>query len=515
MRSNDGLRAGRTGAALLAALSLFWVAATYAGVEETFSTNDLIAFSGAAVAATLVEIGIISAVSRRAASRAATEAVVAGFIVVNAWSFHLVLVEAFIEAALAVKLVALAAGAFIAFAIVQMANASSTLRKLVFLGVAALIAGAAVAPRLGAPPAAEDAGEGNFGAPRAPGMTASPKIRKVDFLAKPNVYLIGFESAGAAAVLKRYLGLDDYALAQSFADNGFRMLRNAFTENAPTRNSFNALLAMERDYFLSIVEGGPDHLFQGIRPSPLLEIFAHNGYETTTLYQRSYFGGDKGAFVDHYEVNEEFSVCDFMDAAYRRFTFFGACYLLASRNLFPKNPKVAGAEVEFLLTKLDEATRRQRPQLFIGHIRPPRHPDTSFRPTEENIRAFRETYDNLSRRAAENLTRIRGLIEARGEDSILLVFGDHGPFLSRRFAFDEDPDFVVQDRYGVIAGIHPSDACAEHWQAAPPDGPITIPEAARLIVRCLAGGVDPFVQPYAHAAYDGARRIDLGAYRYE
>jgi len=515
MQSEDGARAGKIGAALLVALSLFWIASTYFDVEETFSTNDLIAFSSVVALVILIEIGIVGAIAHLTVSLVAIWAIVAVLMVLNAWSLHLILVEAFIQAALAMKLVALAAGCLIAFTIVRMASESSVLRKLIFLGVTVLIASSLVGPIWSAPPPRHEAGEKTVDADRSRDMTASPKIRKVDFLSKPNVYLIGFESAGAAAVLEKYLGLEDSALAQSFVDNAFHMFRNAFVENVPTKNSFNALLAMDRDYFLSIVEGGSDHLFQGIRPSPLLEIFAHNGYETNTVYQRSYFGGDKGAFVDHYEVNEEFSVCDFMDEAYKRFTFFGACYLLASRRLFPKNPRVPGAEVEFLMASLEEATRREKPQLFIGHIRPPRHPDTSFRPTEENIRSYREIYERLSRAAGENLTRIKKYLEAQNEDFILLVFGDHGVFLSRRYAFDDNPEFVAQDRYGVIAGVYPTDVCSEYWASSQSDDYITTAEVSRLLVRCLAGGADPFVVPYAHAAYDGERKIDLGTYRYE
>jgi hypothetical protein len=513
--SEDAVSAGKIGAGVLVSLSIFWILSTFAHVEETFSTSDLVAFSGMAAVVTLLQLWVISAIARAGRSIATIWSVAAGLMVLNAWSFHLTLVEAFIFASLALKLTFLAAGFFIAFTIVRMACESVVLRRLIFVAISVLIVGSVMTSKWTLLPTYSDTGAASD-IERRDGMTASPKIHKVDFETTPNVYLIGFESAAPAAVLARNLGLNNSALSKSFEDNDFHVFRNVFVENVPTRRSFNALLAMERGYYLSIVDRGHDHLFQGIRPSPLIENFTHNGYETTAVNAQTFFGAGKGDFIDNYEINSEFSVCHTSPKRTWPAKFFGACYLREIRWLFPSRPKVQGKSIDFLMANLETVTQRKQPQLFIGHINPPNHTSSDFDSSDEaQVRRFRKRYEGASKTASVNLTRIKEFIRSHDDEFILLVFGDHGIYMSRRHSFEDDPTFFVQDRYGVVAGAYPSDICSQYWASPFSEGYITTAEIARLVIQCLAGGVDPFIVPYSHSAYDDAREIDLKAYRYE
>ena len=73
--------------------------------------------------------------------------------------------------------------------------------------------------------------------------------------------------------------------------------------------------------------------------------------------------------------------------------------------------------------------------------------------------------------------------------AILLVYGDHGPFLSNGMAFTAAPEFIVQDHYGALGGVHPPTACQDEFDAAYARQPyLTLLDAAHAVLRCLAGG---------------------------
>ena len=508
MGSRKATYAGVVSSAFLVLLSIYWAVSTFVGVEETFSTNDLIAFSSTAAIVALVEILIILLVARLSGSPLAVWTVVGAFIVLNAWSLHLVLIEAFVKLQVGAMLVALVLGFLVAFWFVKMASDSRFFRNLVFAAFAMLVAMPFVKMAFWTQGGgAEVVGDGE--------MTASPKIRKVNFVSKPNVYFIGFESAAPAPVLAKYLHLNDAPLPKALESNGFRILKNAFAENIPTRPSFNALLAMEKNYFISVNTNGGDHLFQGIRPGPLVEIFDSNGYETTTLHDDSFFGSKKGKFVDNYEINREFTVCDYL-IENKEVAFFGACALRGSA-LFPKTVKVGGPPIDFLMNYLKQMSKRTTPQFLVAHISPPSHVDKAiFSGTREQIDDFRELYVKESQLASTNLKRIKDFIEVNDPGSILFVFGDHGPLISWGQGYKATDPFFIQDRYAVLAGIWPPDVCSESLNAPFSDGYLTIPEVARLIIRCLAGGVDSFVGHYSHSAlYKQKRVISLKEYVYE
>src|SRR5690606_12811004 len=122
-------------------------------------------------------------------------------------------------------------------------------------------------------------------------------IKNVNFVAKPNVYFIGFESMAAPTVLAKILDYEDSPMPDAFKRNDFRVFRNMFTESAPTTASLTNLLALEYDYF-TVAAKAKWPLFRGEMPSPLIDIFKHNGYETTTLYHMSFFGEDAGPYID-------------------------------------------------------------------------------------------------------------------------------------------------------------------------------------------------------------------------
>ena len=97
-----------------------------------------------------------------------------------------------------------------------------------------------------------------------------------------------------------------------------------------------------------------------------------------------------------------------------------------------------------------------KPQFVMASLYAPGHTGQSFRYDDaEQIEVFRREYIDGSETAARYLDLIIRHLEENDPGAILLVFGDHGPILSRGLQFEDDPEFVVQDNYGILGGVYP------------------------------------------------------------
>lgn len=262
MNGEDTKTAGVVGGAILAILSVYWGISTFAGVEETFSAFDLIAFSAVAVSVTLLEILLVFLLSRFDHSLFRVRLVTAVLITINAYCLNLVFVENFM-ALKGWRFLPLAAGVFIAFTVVRIASESKGFRISMF-AMAVILIGTIFVPaslwKGSDGKAAAVHGNDSDG-------TASPIIRKVAFVSRPNVYFIGFESAAPDVVLEKYLSLKDAPLPRAFEQNGFRVFKNAFAEAYATSNSYNMLMSMEKN-LLRLSEKRQQTPFPGRKAKP-------------------------------------------------------------------------------------------------------------------------------------------------------------------------------------------------------------------------------------------------------
>ena len=486
---------------LLFLTSAYFLLGTYFSTTE-FTTRDVRIVFGVVFAMVFVQAIVITAAYAISHKPWILYGLTALFLVINAFTLNLVLVAEFVNLG-AWALVAALVGLLIAFTLAKLVDESWPLRWIVFsVNLLAMLALSLT----------HNAGEAAVATSDASETTVSPKIRKVDFTTKPNVYLVGFESMQPAAVLSKYLKLDNPPHAEAFDRNNFRRFRNLFTEAQPTQRSFNSLLSLDYNYYRT-VDKMDTHLFQGFNPSPLVQIFKHNGYETSTLFSNGFFGEGKGPYIDHYMINEEFSVCRFMENYELNYAFFGVCKLRGSK-LWRVKKRAKGEPIDFLLAYMEEVSVRQAPQLLVAHISPLTHlSKKTFGGTQAEVDAFRDRYRELSAKAGENLARLATFIRESDPYAILYVFGDHGIFLSGTLRFTGNEIFIIQDRYAIQGGIYPKDACASTFAAPVSSGYITSPEVVRLIIKCLAGGEDAFNPSYRHTIRFG--KVKCEEYLYE
>ena len=181
---------------------------------------------------------------------------------------------------------------------------------------------------------------------------------------------------------------------------------------------------------------------------------------------------------------------------------------------------MVGSEVGFLMDKLIDLGA-DKPQFMIAHLHPPGHVASHFRyDDQDHFVQFRDKYIRESHVAGWYLKTIVEHLERNEPDAMLFVYGDHGPALSQGVPFDENPEFVVQDRFGVVGGVYPRDRCAGYFDAALQQGYMTVLDAVHAILGCLSGGQSALIRPRENelGGFGGVPRdsgYDYGDFRYE
>ena len=291
-------------------------------------------------------------------------------------------------------------------------------------------------------------------------------FQSITFQETPNLYFISFDALAPRALLRKYLGIENTRFHDLF-DDEFRRFPNFFVNADTTFRSINMLMSLDEDVFLSINVMSPHgaSLFSGALPSPLLRILSENGYKTSALYHNTHLGYPKGPHIDNYFVNPVDDTGGFLHQG------------------------------EFLLDKLTKLAS-DRPQFLIAHLYMPGHTASYFRyDDQDHLDQFKSFYTRESNSAARYLEDIVAHLKQHDPNAILLVYGDHGPLVSQGMGFDEAPEMVVQDRFGVLGGVYPRDRCSTYFDAAEEQGYLTVLDAVHAILGCLSGGQSVLVRP--------------------
>ncbi len=359
--------------------------------------------------------------------------------------------------------------------------------------------------------------DGHLGIGDVPATGDTTNMRDISFRETPNLYFVSFDALAPRALLKKYLALETTKFHDLF-DSSFRRFPNFFANTVYTSNSLNMVLALDEDAYssqqreLKARGADPDpRLFSGQNPSNLLGTLHKNGYETTSIYVDSYFGEEKGKYINNYITFSNKTICSLLDAGIRDFSFWGYCRfgradwsaaldMSAERVICSDcshEDRIWSAALDMSAEWVTRVSAKNKPQFVMAHLYAPGHTDKSFRYDDaEQVEKFRAEYIYYSKeRAAHYLDLIIRHLEENNPGAILLVYGDHGPFLSKGLQFEDDPEFVFQDHYGILGGVYPRDTCAGWFDEASSQGYMTILDAVHALLRCLSGGESPLINP--------------------
>ncbi len=341
-------------------------------------------------------------------------------------------------------------------------------------------------------------------------------IRHVTFQETPNLYFVSFDALAPRPLLNKYMGIETTEFHDLFESN-FRRFPNFFADSVSTRHSFNTLLALDVAVYTSqqeaLLEQGDDpdpFLFSGQNPSPLLGILHENGYESTSIYIDNYFGKNKGPYINHYVTFERHILCNLLDYRLPSWAFWGYCDFFHGAQ-----------DWDNWLTaeRITQVNVDDEPQFVIAYLYSPGHTGSSFRyDNAEQVEKYRSKYLTNSVDTASYLELILRHLAENDPTAILFVFGDHGPWLSRGLDFEDNREFFVQDRFGVVGGIYPRDTCAAWFDEASAQGYITILDAVHTLLRCLSGGESALIEPRQHTPRYGLPwdvKLDYKEFLYE
>ena len=461
-------------------------AATHASSEAAFSESDLrdILALGGTVNTILLLATLLLLRSKVIANAVLSLIVLAG--AATAYIIHTDLYLAGNRVVLVALCAGSGAGLFVAFRVIDEQRWGG-----VALSAAALLGLGIIA---GGRPEAGD----------APATVDATHIRHISFQKTPNLYFVSFDAIIPRSLLKKHFGLETTKFHDLF-DIRFRRFENFFANSVPTTDSLNTVLALDVDAYSSqrrqLNARGYDsdpHLFSGRNPSNLLGILHGNGYESTSIYVDSYFGEEKGQYINNYITFYDKTVCNLLDAGIRDFSFWGHCRFGRADWL---------TALDMSAERIAKANTDARPQFVMAHLYAPGHADNQFRHDDaERFEEYRAVYVDWSERAARYLDLVIRHLEENDPGAILLVYGDHGVFLSRGLQFEDDPTFVFQDNYGILGGVYPRDTCAGWFDENAAQGWMTTLDAVHALLRCLSGGESPLVKPrrYAQPGYGPA-----------
>ena len=481
-------------------MSVFFFVLTYASAPTEFTGFDLWFLAFLFVVVFGVQILIARIFGRY---QILQNLLLAGFATINILYLNLVLNEAFLNLPRYGQFLGLLVALFILFTFMNMMDEKPRIARALPTLFVLATAGVLLPTLFSAEAPPEILTE--------PGKTSSNNIRLVEFKTKPNVYFISFDSFVPKVLLQKHMGLETTPYHEVL-DAHFHRFKNFFADRISTRRSLNSLLALDIEYFDETLENDTyNRFFPGLAPSPLFEVFKHNGYQTTTLFRSGYLGWNKGPHVDNYRIDRVYSksgVCEFIRTkGIKVFTFLGYCALVKNDRFgsILMGPVVDDnlSGVDFLLNTMRDGLEKGVPQVLVAYVYSPGHTDKAYDHKNAGaLKKYKRFYLDRSVETAEYLNRIVTFVAAEDPDAIIFIFGDHGPMLSRSTKVGEDDTFFYQDKFGVYGGIHPPDRCANSFSKPYNEDFMTPVQGAHMIIRCLSGGTDAFLKLEDYHLYE-------------
>ena len=264
---------------------------------------------------------------------------------------------------------------------------------------------------------------------------------------KPNIYLIVTDGFGSLSYM-RTNGIETSDFESRLKGRGFRLYDDTFSNYHATLDSMLSTLDMQHHYYRSArdmaevsqtarqVIGGDNNLVRFLRS---------NGYRTQYIHQDDYLLL-QGCSADY---------CFPRSVEYAGATFILnellPHFLASGRYRERQPPGVLRNEVS---SQIDAGKRSGTPQFQYIHLFAPGHtPNTVIGRCDEQ-----SELGQYARRIADTVPDIESMIDGiirKDPDAVILISGDHGPFITNRCERNSDistPE-EYRDRVGVLTAI--------------------------------------------------------------
>ncbi len=272
----------------------------------------------------------------------------------------------------------------------------------------------------------------------------------------PNIHVVMFDSLINSEFSEEFLGeRSSGADYLEKLDDSIYAGKTGFVERVPTIQSWDALFGFG---VIGSEKSSRSLYFSGVFQSPLSSLLRKNGYMIQTGYANGYLG-QKGPHVDHYHLQHIYTL-RFRDIAICREKLLGLCnerfqFIFRKINELGYE-KAKGDEIweERVFDIIEKAETRAKTPVFSGfYILIPGHTKLSYViGNAADFEEYKSTLSIESERVQNALERLNEL-RLKFPESIFIVSGDHGAWLSRTMPRNENRRFWTLDRYGVALSL--------------------------------------------------------------
>ncbi len=280
---------------------------------------------------------------------------------------------------------------------------------------------------------------------------------------KNNVHVIMFDSLTHSAFSETFIGVRNPAADYlATLDDTIYADHMGFAEHVLTKPAWATLFELG---------GGKNNgAFSGRTTSLLTALLRKNGYYIQSGFSSNYFGSNKGEYVDDYIIYEGIKL-EYTLICQSGEPLLGFCSKLSSttfKNWFRRSFKQSENQAwpETVIDLIDQAEQKTQGPVFSAFYiyRPVGHTFNNHRTGDAKMFAqYRRYFIDQTRRAKKLMEDINRLRQ-RFPDSIFIIAGDHGPFLSR--TEKKDRRFIVLDQHGVaLALLNAPNVCpwSKNW----------------------------------------------------
>ena len=281
---------------------------------------------------------------------------------------------------------------------------------------------------------------------------------------KGPIYLIGFDALISKAAFDHFLGLPGEPVWNAtLKDLGFNVIADAIAAGNATRPSFHNLLNLGNGVDVE----NPGKFFSRIELNPAYKVFDEAGYQVQFLSSTSYFGAGIGKSIAHFYPSSLSGFCDFIPQSFgilmcrrpvRKFL----------RNLMGEFAEPNALEQHFL--ERIEITKHQPNWITVAYLLSPGHTPSYGEYRFDDVVAKQKYISNFQVKSIEASAKINKIVSSilySQPEAIIIVFGDHGAWMTRGAELGKSPytkEEIDLDQLGITFAAYPSDFCSKHFK---------------------------------------------------
>lgn len=327
------------------------------------------------------------------------------------------------------------------------------------------------------------------------------KISSIKLKNKPNIYLIGFDSMTSKSWQKKYFGYEESYIStlEKYYDS-----YSGFNLYVPTLHSLNAIMRFDQDRKVYGSIQPTIGLVNGKYQSPLLSLLNSNGYETNLYHWDTYFG-EKGRYLDNLILNEKKNLrstafCQSSNELQKNIFLLGACkkdslFNKVTSKYFRDGVEIADTLEEwpkFLIPHaIEKSSISNQPQFnILFFYRPIGHVSNTYdNNNKDHIKNYKKVYSKYSNLAKSLLETIRHQILNKDPDALVIIFGDHGPYMSNGLDCSKNKNkiYCIHNTYAAnISVLRTKNVCSKKYKSFIRGNVITPSEIIFSKLSCLS-----------------------------